>query len=89
MQVIFDPLLRLIFFPFNGDLVCSCFRDRARVLEKVGDRLGQELDIVHLLTKIRNLDEVFSDMISDKERKFMIFNKTRVIDLDESGSGEE
>ena len=83
MEVLLDPLLAIIFCPFACCFSsCRSFRNRTEILEKSAERISQELDIIHLLHKIRLSNDLWNNLLGKRQKEMLKFQRSGVIDAD-------
>ena len=71
---------------------CRSFKTRTEILEKSAERISQELDIIHLLHKIRLSNDLWSNLLGKRQKEMLKFQKSGVIDvehLESSSSSHE
>ena len=54
---------------------------RTKLLDKIEDRLNNELDLKNILSKIRDSYDVIKNLQKKKEQQLLKYNKGRVIQL--------
>lgn len=78
-----DPILKSIMicpskFKYSG------FVKRANLLEKCNDKFAQDLDVLTLLSKIKDTYGMLEHFKSKEHREFLKYNKDRTIIMSES-----
>jgi len=78
--VLVDPICRAFCCGKSLFDATSKCRKQTRLLQRAEARFGDELDIEHLITKLRDSYDLTRNMVKKDYRKLLAYNRGRVID---------
>ena len=83
-----DPCMQYLCFPFALCFKsCRGFKRRQDILAKSSDKIAAELDVISLVSKIRLSYDLISNLLGQRQKELLKFQKSTVINVD-SGSSD-
>lgn len=86
-QLVVDPIFTM-FCCCSSCNLCGCSRQR-RTLEQVDEKFSQEMEVTMLLKKVRDSYDLLKNAQKKQYRKYLKYNKKRVIELKESSTSSD
>lgn len=81
-KLMLEPLFRVICFPLCACNTCGCKKQR-RLLHIAKKRFEKEMEVTHVLKKIRDSYDILKNLQRKEYREFLKYNRKRVIDISE------
>lgn len=81
LPLLMDPLISVFLFPWRNT---NCLKPfiRQHVLEEASFRFNQEMDIVRIMRKVRDSNDILKYMVGTDDRALLKINKERVINIE-------